>query len=204
MPIETFINSHHATGWEFNGKVQTGRRMIYDLHGRIGELLAKAIDQDALERRDAQGGARRLPPVPPLLRLAGRQGRLPRHGELGLFAVAGGYAHSPKAIDPLTLKEILPSRSAAFPQIFESIIDMQSTDASAGRRHGSHRPCDLRAGEAGGSAERAGHRHPPHRQPVCGSSTGGRRPRPITPSSRCPRTCLNGFRTTSPLRRKRR
>lgn len=39
----------------------------------------------------------------------------------------GGYDNRPKPIDPLTLKEILPSRAAAFPQIFDSIIDMQPT-----------------------------------------------------------------------------
>jgi monoamine oxidase len=48
VQLETFVNSHYATGWDFGGKVRPGRQMVYDLHGRIGELLAKAIDTDAL------------------------------------------------------------------------------------------------------------------------------------------------------------
>ena len=49
VPLKTFVNDHHASGWDFGGKVQTGRRMLYDLRGRMGELLAKAIDQQALD-----------------------------------------------------------------------------------------------------------------------------------------------------------
>ena len=48
VPLETFVNSHHSTSWDFGGKVHPGRQMVYDLHGRVGELLAKAIDQNAL------------------------------------------------------------------------------------------------------------------------------------------------------------
>ena len=127
VPLETFINSHHATGWEFNGKVQTGRRMIYDLHGRIGELLAKAIDQNALNGAMPKA---ELDDFRQFLRFYASlddKGAYRGTASSGYSQWPGGYAHAPKAIDPLTLKEILPSRSAAFPQIFESIIDMQPT-----------------------------------------------------------------------------
>lgn len=40
VPMETFVNSHLGTGWDFNGKVHSGRQMVYDMHGRIGELLS--------------------------------------------------------------------------------------------------------------------------------------------------------------------
>ena len=49
VPMETFINSHMATGWDFNGRVETGRRMVNDMQGRIAELLAKAMDVHALD-----------------------------------------------------------------------------------------------------------------------------------------------------------
>ena len=203
VPLETFINSHHATGWEFNGKVQTGRRMIYDLHGRIGELLAKAIDQNALNGAMPKAELHDFRQFLRFYASLDDKGAYRGTASSGYSQWPGGYAHSPKAIDPLTLKEILPSRSAAFPQIFESIIDMQPTmlqpvggmDRIAHAIYEQVKPAvrlQLRSPPSAASAT------------VCGSSTGGRRPKPITPSSRCPRTCLNGFRTTSPLRRKRR
>src|SRR5215212_5626992 len=49
VPLEPFINSHLACGWEFGGKVRSGRQMVFDLRGRTSELLAKAIDQRALD-----------------------------------------------------------------------------------------------------------------------------------------------------------
>jgi len=127
VPLETFVNSHYSTGWEFNGKVHQGRQMVYDLHGRIGELLAKAIDTNALN------GAMPKDELDAFRQFLGFYATLDAKGvyrgspSSGFSAWPAGYAHAPKAIDPLTLKEILPSQSAAFPQIFESIIDMQPT-----------------------------------------------------------------------------
>jgi len=127
VPLETFINSHHATGWDFSGKVRPGRHMVYDLQGRIGELLAKAIDTNALN------GAMPKEELDAFRQFLGFYASLDPKGvyrgssSAGYSAWPAGYDHAPKTIDPLTLKEILPSRSAAFPQIFESIIDMQPT-----------------------------------------------------------------------------
>jgi monoamine oxidase len=127
VPLETFVNSHHATGWDFGGKVHPGRQMVYDLHGRIGELLAKAIDTNALNGampKDELDGFRQFLNFYASL---DAKGVYRGSASSGFTNWPGGYDHAPKAIDPLTLREILPSRSAAFPQIFESIIDMQPT-----------------------------------------------------------------------------
>src|SRR5829696_8676946 len=48
VPMEVFVNSHMATGWDFNGKVRPGRQMAYSFQARMAELLTKAIDQGAL------------------------------------------------------------------------------------------------------------------------------------------------------------
>lgn len=127
VPLETFVNSHHSTGWDFGGKVHPGRQMVYDLHGRIGELLAKAIDTNALNGampKDELDGFRQFLNFYASL---DPKGVYRGSASSGFTNWPAGYDHAPKAIDPLTLKEILPSRSAAFPQIFESIIDMQPT-----------------------------------------------------------------------------
>lgn len=127
VPLETFVNSHLATGWEFGGKVHRGRQMIYDLHGRIGELLAKAIDQRALDAsmpKDELGAFRQFLQFYSSLDDKGVYRPI---GSSGYSAWPAGYTHAPSPLDPLTLKEILPSQSAAFPQIFDAIIDMQPT-----------------------------------------------------------------------------
>ena len=50
VPLETFVNTNRNARWDFAGKVQPARRMALDLHGHIAELLAKAIDQHALDK----------------------------------------------------------------------------------------------------------------------------------------------------------
>jgi monoamine oxidase len=127
VPLETFVNSQLATGWDFGGKVRRGRQMVYDLHGRMGELLAKAIDQHALDSampKDELGAFRQFLQFYASLDDKGVYRPL---GSSGYSAWPEGYAHPPVPIDPLALKDILPSRGAAFPQIFDSIIDMQPT-----------------------------------------------------------------------------
>jgi len=127
VPMETFVNSHYATGWEFGGKVHSGRQMVYSLQGRIAELLAKAIDGKALN------AAMPKEELEQFRQFLGFYGGLNDKGapiaqaNLGFTDWPGGYDDPGSPLDPLTLKEILPSQGAAFPQIFESIIDMQPT-----------------------------------------------------------------------------
>jgi len=127
VPMEVFVNSHMATGWDFNGKVHTGRRMVNDMQGRTAELLAKAIDQGALDTampKEELGQFRQF------LRFYGGlndKGVLTAQGSSGYSDWPGGYDDPGKALEPLTIKEMLPSQAAAFPQIFQAIIDMQPT-----------------------------------------------------------------------------
>jgi monoamine oxidase len=127
VPMETFVNSHMATGWDFGGQVRTGRRMVNDMHGRIAELLFKAIDQHAL---DAAMPKDELEQFRQFLGFFGgldAKGRLTAQPSSGFSDWPGGYDDPGKPLEPLTLKEMLHSRAAAFPQIFEAIIDMQPT-----------------------------------------------------------------------------
>ncbi|NUT00447.1 MAG: FAD-dependent oxidoreductase [Sphingomonas sp.] len=126
-PVETFVNSHMSTGWDFNGKVRPGRQMVYDLHGRMGELLAKAIDQNAL---NAAMPKEELDAFRQFLRFYAsldEKGAYAGGLSSGFSEWPGGYGHVPKLMEPLAMRDILSSRGAAFPQIFESIIDMQPT-----------------------------------------------------------------------------
>lgn len=125
VPMETFVNSQMAAGWDFGGKVHCGRQMVYSLQARLAELLAKAVDGKALNV-----------PMPKeeleqFRQFLGFYGGLNDKGvpiaqaAFGFTDWPGGYDDPGRPLDPLTLKEVLPSQGAAFPQIFESIIDMQ-------------------------------------------------------------------------------
>ena len=127
VPMEVFVNSHMATGWEFGGKVYRGRQMVNDMQGRIAELLAKAIDGHALDAampKDELGQFRQF-----LQFYGGLDGKgvLTAQPSSGYSDWPGGYDDPGQALDPLTIKEMLPNRGAAFPQIFDAIIDMQPT-----------------------------------------------------------------------------
>ena len=127
VPLEVFVNSNQSAGWDFGGSVQPQRRMVNDLRGHVGELLAKAIDRHALDSAmplDELAAFRGF-----LAPYAGldRQGKYRAGMSSGFAAAPGGYQHPPAALDALTLKQLLPSRAAAFPYFFESIIDMQAT-----------------------------------------------------------------------------
>ena len=60
VPLEMFVNTNRDAGWDFGGKVHPERRMVNDMRGRIAELLAKAIDQQALDKAMPKGELDRI------------------------------------------------------------------------------------------------------------------------------------------------
>lgn len=127
VPLETFVNSHKATSWDFGGKVHRGRQMVNDMQGRMAELLAKAIDQHAL---DSAMPKEELEQFRQFLRFYGGlddKGVLTAQPSSGYSDWPGGYDDPGTPLAPLTIKEIVPNRGAAFPHIFEAILDMQPT-----------------------------------------------------------------------------
>jgi monoamine oxidase len=127
VPMETFVNGHMATGWDFGGKVHRGRQMRNDMQGRVVELLAKAIDARAL---DAAMPKDELEQFRQFLQFYGGlndKGVLVAQPSSGFSDWPGGFDDPGTPLDPLTIKDMLPNRGAAFPQIFEAIVDMQPT-----------------------------------------------------------------------------
>jgi len=133
VPLEVFVNSNRNAGWDFGGKVRQERRMVNDMRGHIGELLAKAIDQHALDQQVPKGELelirRFLQPYAQL----DEKGRYAPGGSSGYAVEGGGYNHPPKGLPPLTVDELLPGTSLVgrgsivLPYIFEHIWDMQAT-----------------------------------------------------------------------------
>jgi len=131
--MEVFVNSNRNASWDLGGKVHQERRMVNDMRGRLAELLAKAIDQHALDEhvpKDELDVVRKFLGPYADIDAAGAYRPQGRNG----FAVEGGaYTHAPVPLPPLSLKELFPGPavqargSVAFPYFFEQIWDMQAT-----------------------------------------------------------------------------
>ena len=81
-----------APGWDFGGKVVRERQMINDIHGRFGELLAKAIDQHALDRRCPRASSRWFRQFLPAYAGSTVRAGTPPDGRSGYAVEPGGYA----------------------------------------------------------------------------------------------------------------
>ncbi|HWI77254.1 MAG TPA: FAD-dependent oxidoreductase [Sphingomicrobium sp.] len=126
--LETFINSNRSARWDFAGKVQPERRMVFDLQGHIIELLAKAIDQHALDQAMPKAELEQFRQFLQFYGGLDPKGNYVNLGGSSGFAVEpGGYDQAPRDLSPLSLRETLPSQAVGLPQIFEFIPDMQAT-----------------------------------------------------------------------------
>ncbi len=127
VQLETFVNVNRNAGWDFGGKVQPERRMVNDLRGHLAELLAKAIDQHALDQQVPKG---ELGFIREFLSFYGQlddKGRYTPGGSSGYSVEGGGYNQAPVPLPPLGFNELAPSRAVGLPYAFEHIWDMQST-----------------------------------------------------------------------------
>src|SRR6476661_9844358 len=93
--LETFVNVNRNAGWDFGGKVQPERRMVEDMRGQLGELLAKAIDRKALDgvvSADEVAAVRQF--LAPYASLDAKGNYLPS-GSSGWAVDGGGYSQAP-------------------------------------------------------------------------------------------------------------
>jgi monoamine oxidase len=132
-PMEVFVNGNRGAGWDFGGRVVRERQMVNDMHGRAGELLAKAIDQHALDRAMPKGELELFRQFLAPFASLDDKGRYTPDGRSGFKVEPGGYAQAPQPLPPMTLKQLLPGRagqgpfgSTALPFLFETIFDMQA------------------------------------------------------------------------------
>lgn len=127
VPMEVFVNANRNSSWDFGGKVQPERRMINDMRGRMSELLAKAIDQRALDQvvpKDELAAIRALLEAYGPLDGSGKYTPVGRNG----FSVhPGGYTQAPVPLPALSWKELYPSQALILPYLFEHISEMQAT-----------------------------------------------------------------------------
>jgi len=133
VPMEIFVNGNRGAGWDFGGRVVRERQMIHDMQGRLGELLAKAIDQHALDKEMPKGELELFRQFLAAYTSLDDKGRYAPDGRSGFTVEPGGYAQAPVPLLPMTLQQLLPASagqgpfgSPALPFLFETIFDMQA------------------------------------------------------------------------------
>ena len=127
IPMETFVNVNRNAGWDFAGKVQPERRMVNDMRGYLGELLAKAIDQHALDQAVPRDELEHVRQFLAAYSQLNDKGRYVPGGSSGYSTEGGGYNQAPVALPPLGFKALVPSPAIVLPYLFEHIWDMQPT-----------------------------------------------------------------------------
>ena len=127
VALEPFVNVNRSAGWDFGGKVQPERRMVNDMRGHLGELLAKAIDSRALDQQVPKGELEMIRQFLAPYAGVGQNGVYVPGGSSGFSVEGGGYAQAPQPLPRLSFKELAPSPAVAFPYLFEHIYDMQAT-----------------------------------------------------------------------------
>jgi monoamine oxidase len=128
VQLETFVNVNRNAGWDFGGKVFPERRFVFDFRGRMSELLAKAIDQRALDQVVPKAELDILREYLNAYGPLDHNGRYAPAGSSGYSVEGGGYDKVPVTLAPLTLKDMEQGgRGPGLPLRFDSIWDMQAT-----------------------------------------------------------------------------
>jgi monoamine oxidase len=127
VALEPFVNVNRSAGWDFGGKVQPERRMVNDMRGHLGELLAKAIDSHALDQQVPKGELEMIRQFLGPYADVGPKGVYVPGGSSGFSVEGGGYAQAPVPLPRLPFNELAPSRAIVLPYVFEHISDMQAT-----------------------------------------------------------------------------
>jgi len=128
VPLEVMVNSNRFAKLDYAGKVVTNGEVVNDTRGAFAELLAKAIDQGALERELTGVDKQRL------------VGYLSAWGELdpkrvysggggrsGFAVEPGAYASPPKGVAPLRLSDLMQAQFWGISGFFDELTDMQAT-----------------------------------------------------------------------------
>lgn len=127
VKLEPFVNSNRNAKWDFGGRIHCEARHLVDARGQIGELLAKAIDQNRLNGIAPKGEVEMIRQfLAPWAGLDGK-GKYSADGASGYAVEPGAYGRAPVGLDPLSWPELLPNRGIVLPYLFEFIPDMQAT-----------------------------------------------------------------------------
>src|SRR3954451_13162197 len=108
VKFETFVNVNRNAGVVFGGRVNKERRMVNDMRGHLDEVLAKAIDQHALDQEIPKGELEMIRQLLVPYAQLNDKGKYTPFGSSGYAVEGGGYAKAPVTLPPLTWNELLP------------------------------------------------------------------------------------------------
>lgn len=127
VKLETFVNANRSAQWDFSGKVEREGRMLNDVRGQLSELLAKTIDQHALDQTVPKGELETIRQFLAPYGALDDKGRYFPEGRNGFSVEPGGYNQAPVPLPTLGWNELLPSQAIALPYLFDALSDMQAT-----------------------------------------------------------------------------
>ena len=170
VPMEVFVNANRNASWDLGGEVHQERRFFNDMRGRLGELLAKAIDQHALDQhvpKDELDIVRRfLGPYAEIDSDRGVQAAGPQRVSRGRRRLCT----SARTFTAFDAEGIAPGsgrgkpRKPRFPLLFRTDLGHAGNDASACRRNGPHCASHLRSGQTASPVKHRGACYPTNRQ----------------------------------------
>ena len=127
VPIEAMVNTNRAARWDFGGRVLTNRQITHDVRGRFIELLAKAIDQGALDRELAGGDKTALRGFLAFYGSLDQNGGYAPDGRSGYDPLPGAYAETGRPIAAMRLDEVMDlGPGIGLPLVFEEFFDQQA------------------------------------------------------------------------------
>jgi len=128
VPLEVMVNANRFAKLDYGGKVITNGKAVNDTRGAFAELLAKAIDQGALDRELTGVDKQRLVgylsawgDLDPKKVYGGAGGRG------GFAAEPGAYLHPPKGASPLRLTDLMQAQFWGISGFFDELSEMQAT-----------------------------------------------------------------------------
>ena len=128
VPLEVMVNHNRASKSEFKGRVFTNRQIAYDLRGRFIELLAKAVDRNALNQ-ELNGGDRNA--MRQFLNFYGslnQSGAYAPDGRSGYDRLPGAYRENGRPIAAaMRLEDVFAlGPGISLPLLFDDLFDMQA------------------------------------------------------------------------------
>ena len=165
VQLEPFINVNRNAGWDFGGKVQPERRMVEDMRGHLASCSPRRSTGTRSTVRSRRTSWRSIRQFLVPYGSARCQGHLHAPADRrAMRSTAAAMRRRRCRCRRSAFKELAPSPAVDLALSVRAYLGHAVDHAPAGRRHGSHRPRHLRAGEAGRAPEHAGHGHPPHRR----------------------------------------
>lgn len=126
VPIEVMVNVNRSARLDFGGRTVTERQAVNDTKGRFAELIAKALDQGALDGQVTLADRAKLRAYLEQWGALDPKGVYRGSDRSGFSDNPGGYANPGVPMDPLTLDQIMADGFWGGGLTFEETFDQQA------------------------------------------------------------------------------